>query len=114
MYTVDMQTKVGVHYHIKVGPEQVRLFDYITYAGPYVDTIIEDMDEAHQTLINLIEEQLPDYLDEDDLYESYEYIEDMTEGINRGEMFSADMAVEQFGLEFQLTICSKCVPKGMN
>lgn len=109
-----MQTKVGVHYHVRVGPRIARLYDFRAYEGPYFDIVLDDMDDAHLMLINLVNEHLPEYLDEADFEESYEHIEYMTDEVASGEMAAADMGVRECGFEFELLVCSKCVPKGMN
>lgn len=114
LYTSDMQTKVGVHYHVTAGPDEVQLFNHRPLAGPFYDIILDDMDDAHSMFIELIEEHLPDYLDNDDREESYEYIEYMTDEVVNEEMVRADMGIEEVGLFFELIVCAQCVPKGMN
>lgn len=114
LYTSDMQTKVGVHYHVTVGPPEVRLYNHRTLAGPYYDLIVDDMDAAHLMFVNLIDQHLPEYLDEDDKYESYEYLEYMTDEVIEEEMVRADIGIDELGLQFELIVCTQCVPKGMN
>jgi len=114
LYTDSMKTKIGVHYHIRIGPEVVQLYNHPPLAGPYYDFTLDDMEVAHELFIRLVNEHLPEYLDEDDEYEMYEFIEYMSDEVQRGEMHEADMGVEELGFEFELTVCSHCVPKGMN
>jgi hypothetical protein len=113
-YTTDMQTKVGLHYHVRVGPPTVRLYDLQEYLGPFYDIVLDDMHDAHHMLVELVDRHLPEYFDEDDIYESLEYVEYMTDEVERGEMFSANIGVAESAFIFELIVCPECTPKGMN
>jgi len=114
LYTDVMQTKVGVHFHVKVGPDEVSLYDSDVYAGPYYDVIFSDVSDAYSLIVNLIEIHLPGYLDDDEIEESREYLDYMLEEVERGELVSGNMGVGELGFEFELSVCGECVPKGMN
>jgi hypothetical protein len=72
------------------------------------------VDDAHQMFMELIDLHLPGYLEEDDRYGSYEYIEDLTEEISSGDLKRADLCIDEVGLEFELEVCALCIPRGMN
>lgn len=109
-----MLTKQGVHYHLKVGPEIVRLYDEPPLPGPYVDIIIDDLDTAHGTAMGIIEELLPDFMEQDDVEESYEFSEAVTTAVKMQETEFESWSVSELGHEFEFVICSGCQPAGMN
>ena len=114
LYNDTMQTKVGVHFHVRVGPDEVSLYDGEPLAGPYYDLIFSDLENAHKSIIGLIQLHLPEYLDDDEIEESYEYIEYILHEIEYGDLVNGHMGVDEFGLQFVLSVCTECVPKGMN
>jgi len=109
-----MVVKTGVHYHIKVGPEVVRLYDEPPMRGPYYDIIVDDLDVAHDMAIGIIEELLPEYLDEDDVDESYEYSDAVTLAVKMDETLGDAWSVNQLGHDIEFEICAGCQPAGMN
>lgn len=114
-YHVLMLTKQGVHYHLKVGPEFVRLYDEpVLMAGPYVDMIFDDLDKAHDAAMGVIEQLIPDYLDAEDVEESYEFSEQVAIAVKMQDTDGESWSVSELGHEIEFEICSGCRPKGMN
>lgn len=115
LYNGCMQTKTGIHYHIKVGPEMVTLYDMTEpMAGPYVDITIVDMDDAYYAMLKALDGHLDGYIDEDDEEELYEMLEYATRAVTMGETEAADLGVEHLCWEIELLVCNGCIPKGMN
>lgn len=109
-----MLTKQGVHYHIRVGPEVVRLYDEPPLPGPYVDVIIDDLDDAHAMAMGTIEELLPDYLEQDDSEETYDFAEAVTTAVKMQETDHESWSVSELGHHLEFVICAGCQPAGMN
>jgi hypothetical protein len=109
-----MQTKVGLHYHIRVGPESVVLFERPPLAGPYYDIVFDDFTTAHDTFVDLVNSHWPDQLDDDDRVSSYEYFSDMLEYSEPEDLQDRGIDVDLDPLKFALQICSQCRPKGNN
>lgn len=116
-----MQTKTGVHYHLHAGPQQVALFDeYLevfgstTLQGPYYDILYDNVDGVHSAMNDIINSYVPGYLSEDDIEESYEYLEQMTSQVAYGDIEYVEISIEDFGMYFGIKVCNQCIPKGMN
>lgn len=112
-YTSSMN-RPGPHYHIRVGPEEISLFDGDPLAGPYLDIIYDDIDEAHDIMMRVIDGHIPDYLEQEEREEAYEYVEDVTTMLRLEESHGESYHIEELGFELTFSICSGCIPKGMN
>lgn len=109
-----MLTKQGVHYHLRVGPDEVRLYDEPAMPGPYVDVIFDDIDDAHNATVGVVEELLPDYLDAEESDEAYEFSEQITTAVKLGDTDGEAWNVDDLGHAVEFRICAGCRPWGMN
>jgi hypothetical protein len=107
-----MLTKVGLHFHLKAGPDEVVMYDTMLLAGPYYDVIYDDLTEAHDFFVDIVNEHLPGQLDDEDRESSYEYLTDIAEYFDEYDIEGIEVSKD--GLYFGLSVCNQCVPKGMN
>ncbi|MCA1799739.1 MAG: hypothetical protein LC650_00380 [Actinobacteria bacterium] len=114
LYTDTMQTITGIHYHLQVGPEEVRMYDEPPLAGPYVDIIYRDIDEAHEAAMHVVEGLLPEFLDQEEQDEAKEFAEAVTTAVKLKDTDGEAYFIEELGFEITFGVCSGCVPKGMN
>lgn len=113
-YTGGMQTKIGVHYHISVGPDVVSRLGAQPLNGPYVDLVVADYREAVTMLESLIIELPVGHIDNWDLEDLNEYMEHLKEHIMYGEIPYGELGIEENGFEINIGVCAECIPKGTN
>jgi hypothetical protein len=109
-----MRTRVGVHYHLRVGPDELRLYDTPALAGPYFDIVYNDLDSMCHAMVLAVNGHHEEYLDEDDAEHVLDVMRDATEEIERGNEHYASMDLELGPFEFEVAVCTRCMPKGMN
>lgn len=102
--------RTGPHYHVLVGDERVYWYGASKYLGPVSDHIFNDPEKAHHFFANLITSALPDYLDDEDLEESFDefigaidsYVENFSDRPEQGIYFQP--------MDLKLLVCGSCVP----
>lgn len=104
-----MKTKVGTHFHIFIGPEEVNLYDVVTFPGHYYNLIIDDVDIALETFTKLINFQIPDYLDDDEVEEMSQFVYEAADCWDDEGTIEV-LSIYEDGFEMGIGICNNCSP----
>ena len=107
----DSLYRSGRHYHVTVGDDVYFWHGASKFLGPISDTYFDSSEDAHRFFTRTIVSCMPDFLDDDDIRESYEefinavesHIDDLDEDRPRDGIYFQPM-------ELRLLVCDSCIP----
>jgi hypothetical protein len=105
----------GSHYHVVFGEDSEHWYGGERFYGSILDRIFYSPSEAHRFFIDQIDHLLPEFLDDEDIEESYhEFINVTSDSLYEHDEVRGTQGIYFEPLDVRLVYCNSCIPVSNN